>query len=224
MSTPAGGAPTPDDPRRCTARRSSGDPCRAWAIRGGSVCAVHGGRAPQVRQRAARRLEEDRQAALVARTLERRLGGEVDLDPAEALELAVRRTGAMVEVLAELLAQVPAERAPTKQVKTIAGVQHVPTGPGLYGPNHLGDDAAHVLFSMYRAALVDLGRVAGAAHAAGISERGQALAEAEGAMIAAALDAVVRDPRLGLEPAQRRTARALLADRLLALEAEVVSA
>jgi len=42
---------------RCTAHRSDGAPCRAWAIRGGRVCSVHGGRAPQVREAARRRLE-----------------------------------------------------------------------------------------------------------------------------------------------------------------------
>jgi hypothetical protein len=48
---------------RCTAHRSDGAPCRAWAIRGGRVCAAHGGRAPQVRAAARRRLES---AALTA--------------------------------------------------------------------------------------------------------------------------------------------------------------
>jgi hypothetical protein len=48
---------------RCTAHRSDGEPCRAWAIRGGRVCAAHGGRAPQVRAAARRRLES---AALTA--------------------------------------------------------------------------------------------------------------------------------------------------------------
>ena len=38
--------------RRCKARRSDGQPCRAYAIIGGVVCAAHGGRAPRVRQAA----------------------------------------------------------------------------------------------------------------------------------------------------------------------------
>src|SRR5690242_18758926 len=41
---------------QCTARRSDGQPCKAQAIRGGSVCRVHGGSAPQVRRKAAERL------------------------------------------------------------------------------------------------------------------------------------------------------------------------
>ncbi len=35
-------------PRRCHARRTDGEPCRRYAIRGGVVCRVHGGAAPQV--------------------------------------------------------------------------------------------------------------------------------------------------------------------------------
>src|SRR5215472_12033511 len=37
---------------RCTARRSNGTPCRAPAIRGGTVCQAHGGSAPQVQAKA----------------------------------------------------------------------------------------------------------------------------------------------------------------------------
>ena len=47
-------------PRRCSAHRKSGQPCRNWAIRGGYVCRMHGGAAPQVRAKAAARLEAAR--------------------------------------------------------------------------------------------------------------------------------------------------------------------
>lgn len=44
---------------RCTAHSSrTGKPCRAPAIRGGTVCTGHGGRAPQVKAAAARRLQK----------------------------------------------------------------------------------------------------------------------------------------------------------------------
>lgn len=45
-----------DQPRRCRAHRKDGQPCRAWAIRGGYVCRKHGGAAPQVRAKAEQRL------------------------------------------------------------------------------------------------------------------------------------------------------------------------
>lgn len=45
---------------RCTAHRQrDGKPCGAWAMRGATVCRVHGGMAPQVRAKAA-----ERQAAM----------------------------------------------------------------------------------------------------------------------------------------------------------------
>ena len=43
-------------PRRCTAIKSNGEPCGAYAIIGGFVCNGHGGRAPQVIQAARERL------------------------------------------------------------------------------------------------------------------------------------------------------------------------
>jgi hypothetical protein len=43
--------------RKCSARRRDGQPCGCWAIRGGTVCRVHGGAAPQVRRKARDRLE-----------------------------------------------------------------------------------------------------------------------------------------------------------------------
>jgi hypothetical protein len=45
--------------QRCTARISDGSrQCERWAINGGTVCATHGGRAPQVMKSARERLAE----------------------------------------------------------------------------------------------------------------------------------------------------------------------
>ena len=47
-----------DESRRCTAHSSqTGEPCKKAAIRGGTVCASHGGQAPQVKKTARERLE-----------------------------------------------------------------------------------------------------------------------------------------------------------------------
>jgi hypothetical protein len=43
---------------RCRGHRGDGSACKRWAIRGGYVCPSHGGRAPQVRRAADRRLFE----------------------------------------------------------------------------------------------------------------------------------------------------------------------
>src|SRR3989304_6396929 len=42
---------------RCKAKSKHG-PCKASAIKGGMVCGMHGGRAPQVRRKAAERLAD----------------------------------------------------------------------------------------------------------------------------------------------------------------------
>jgi hypothetical protein len=52
---------------RCTAHRSNGQPCRAWSIRGGFVCRVHGGAIGRVRAQAEFRLWQARLWQKVAR-------------------------------------------------------------------------------------------------------------------------------------------------------------
>lgn len=57
-------APAPQDPstgrEKCTGKANHGGRCKNWPIRGGRVCGAHGGKAPQVKAAAARRLAEDR--------------------------------------------------------------------------------------------------------------------------------------------------------------------
>lgn len=48
---------SPDPARRCTARRTNGEPCRRIAIRGGTVCPTHGGSTGHVKAKARVRLE-----------------------------------------------------------------------------------------------------------------------------------------------------------------------
>ena len=48
--------PSKSPKRLCTAHKSNGEPCGRPPIRGGSVCATHGGSAPQVRKAANLRL------------------------------------------------------------------------------------------------------------------------------------------------------------------------
>ncbi len=51
---------------KCSSRRTNGEPCRAYAIDGGKVCSAHGGRAPQVKAKAARVVAERKAEALLA--------------------------------------------------------------------------------------------------------------------------------------------------------------
>ena len=58
---------------RCTAHRSDGWPCRAFAMHGQLVCSSHGGLSPQARRAALYRLAESGVQVCAARAL-RRLG------------------------------------------------------------------------------------------------------------------------------------------------------
>jgi len=83
--------------RRCSARRTNGEPCRAYAIVGGTVCRVHGGSAPQVRH-----------AAYVA-AFEARARRQFESD---LRRLAKRRQDWMIRriVITSLLLDIPPEK------------------------------------------------------------------------------------------------------------------
>ena len=80
---------------QCTAHRQDGQRCRANAIRGGTVCYVHGGAAPQVKRKAAERIAEARDLATSALT---RLLASGDVDTKVALDACVKLTE-LVETL-----------------------------------------------------------------------------------------------------------------------------
>jgi hypothetical protein len=54
---------------KCTAHRTDGQPCRNWACRGQQVCGSHGGRSPQAKAAAWRRLEAAAAEAIITRAL-----------------------------------------------------------------------------------------------------------------------------------------------------------
>lgn len=79
--------------RPCRARRTNGEPCKNSAIRGGTVCARHGGSAPQVRAKANQRLIEMVLPAM--KELNRILNREdvADADKLRAIQMVLNRTG-----------------------------------------------------------------------------------------------------------------------------------
>lgn len=52
---------------KCKGRKTNGDPCNNYAITGGLVCHAHGGRAKQVKAKAAQRVAEGKVRAQLAR-------------------------------------------------------------------------------------------------------------------------------------------------------------
>lgn len=74
-------------PRRCRAHRSNGEPCRKYAVIGATVCDRHGGRAPQVKAAAARRVS----LAEAMLEVERRSPVEILADTLHAADVLMRQ-------------------------------------------------------------------------------------------------------------------------------------
>jgi len=115
----------------CTAHRQDGNPCKGRAIRGGNVCYVHGGAAPQVKKKAAERLREVRDLA-VEKFSGRVEAGEVDakvlLDASvkltelvETLEGRVARREEQRQTAYSELSDADLERAIVREAERITG-------------------------------------------------------------------------------------------------------
>jgi hypothetical protein len=84
--------------------KATGEPCQLSPIKGGTVCHKHGGRAPQVRAAAERRVAEEQ----VLREMERAVttyGLPREIDPGLAMLEEVHRTAGHVSWLAEQVGQ-----------------------------------------------------------------------------------------------------------------------
>jgi len=98
--------------RRCTAKSSrTGERCRKYAIQGATVCGTHGGKAPQVRRAAARRVVLDEASRL----------GLLDAAPIEDPVSALMNLGG------EAVALVGALKG------HVANLERVGTAPGRWG-------------------------------------------------------------------------------------------
>ncbi len=87
-------------PMKCKAKRTDGQPCKAWPIKGAEVCRVHGGRAPQVKAAAKRRrVLGEAQEEL------NRLGVPIEVDTAEAMLQMVYEAAGNVAFLRKRIQQ-----------------------------------------------------------------------------------------------------------------------
>ena len=176
--------------------KGTGQRCQAWAMAGSEVCRVHGGRAPQVKAAAARRLAEQ-----AAQQAVRTLGLPVDISPTEALLEEVRWTAGHVAWLrsrVQELAEEPTHRhvsfdgededlleTPGQRGALTWGTTKVKTG---------GDDAGttqeakpSVWYELYTRERAHLIKVCDAAIRAGVEERRVRLAEQQGDLLALAI-------------------------------------
>lgn len=199
---------------KCSARRSDGEPCAKWAIRGGSVCNTHGGSAPAVRAKAAERLEQQRQRAAAAR-----LGCPSEVDPADALLALIYEAAGNVEFYRSLVAELPTHPAADSPVPDgEGGVTWQRGEPGIYGRTYhqsgipTGEAKPHVLVTLYDAERDRLAQLTATALKLGLDERRVRLAEADARRLFTAVSAALH--RAALTGEQQEAFRAALAAEL----------
>lgn len=127
----------------------AGKPCTHHPIRGGTVCTHHGGGAPQVRAAANRRLAELRRRGEVGKLLAE-LGGDVEArHPLDALLDRHDEADAWVRLLTVATAALRLRPTRMPAPANSSGSDASAEAPdSLYGPDHTGDGAAHVLVDM----------------------------------------------------------------------------
>ena len=165
----------------CTARNRDGDPCRNYAMHGSAVCHAHGGRAPQVRQAAEKRLAAQAAQAELARLS---LTAAPDIDPADALLRSIAASYSMCQHLRAIVESFPDDSL-TEREYTGEGGMH------MRRVTAAEVDLLHTWETLHA-------RVCLGALKAGIEERRIRLAEQQASTIVTVLRAALAD--LGLDP------------------------
>lgn len=179
---------------QCKAKSSrSGEQCQRVAMPGATVCATHGGRAPQVQRAARRRLEEQELRRKLVDLLDDIDPTDTDLSAADVLEQALGRAHEMASLLGAIVHQLsPGFDASKLDESTRQAL-------ALWGPDHLGDGAPHVASEMLAKWNAQAAQLAKMALDAGIDERRAQLAEriteAQGQQLADVLRSVIETTR-----------------------------
>lgn len=186
------------DPGRCTANvRSTGEQCRRRAIRGGTVCAVHGGQLPRVKARAAERVVEAEALSTLAR-----LGTPAPLGhPVEELLAVVAEQKAWQVILRERLAE------------------HIDQARTLETVDKLGTERERALVVLYERALDRTGAALAGLVKLDLADRAVRIREAEAATVRDAIVATLSS--FDLTPNQLADARARFARELRERRIEV---
>jgi hypothetical protein len=168
--------------QQCTARsKRSGVRCKNWAMRGASVCRIHGGAAAQVKAAAQRRLETadaEKQVEHVRAELNR-LGIAVEVDPLAALEHALYQAVGNVAYLEQRL-----------------DAENLTVRSPLHG------EQMHPLYLAYERERDRVAKFSKMALDAGISEKRVRIAEKQAEVLRGLMGRVLE--RLGIEPSRAR--------------------
>lgn len=181
------------DTPQCTATsKRSGERCKRRPAVGGTVCAMHGGKAPQVQAAVERRRQE--RAAMVA---VESFGLPREVDPHTALLEELHRTAGAVQWLGAVVADIERAELVWGKVKETRGTQ-LEKGTDNGVTYQAGPNAFVELWQRERKHLVD---VAKKCVDVGIEERRVRLAESAGQQLASVVRAVL--DRLELTDEQR---------------------
>lgn len=189
---------------KCSATARTGSRCGNWAIPGASVCRMHGGAAPQVRQ-AAKVRAASLQAHHVAERMVARAG--VGVDPIEHLLESLHRSAALVEVWGVMVAELDARAEAWADTHgTHRGeIGYRSTGPespdelevasrdALIVLNRSGMGTVHPFVAEYTLALERRARFAKLCIDAGVAERQVRIAEQQGALLAQVIRGILTD-------------------------------
>ena len=180
---------------KCKAVSSrTGKPCRNDAIRGGAVCGMHGGKAPQVRAAANRRLERERIEAMAAR-----LGVPIEVDPAAKLLELIWESAGNVEFYRSL-----AQRLSTPGEPELGDELGRLYAPMVHQTGTLtGESRAHVVVDLYDAERDRLARLVQEALKLRLDERRVQMAESEGRELMRAVADAIAAAQLTPEQAER---------------------
>lgn len=203
-SAPPG--PQPNGPMpKCSAHRTDGSKCSAYAMRGTTVCWFHGGANPGVAQASADRAVVARVQEMMAKA--NTYGGAVAISPTEALMQELYRTNGHVLWLQEMiLTSAPEELAESFWLYSRSVDSNSVTARDFDGLRSF----AGVWLKLYAAERSHLLKVAESCHRMGIEDRYIKLAEQQVEMVYKVIMATLRT--LGFDVTDKRVPQIIEAE------------